>query len=138
MDEADAADMPRTAALFALVQKFTANKVFDALKGEDGTVLEISLDHTTEAVLRSALSAGAQVAVAAVASQVEHTDVDPDVGLSQSVRPLQTTGRNGGSSQPWCFRSSLHCRRLPTAVWREHRWDASLACRVMEAPDVFS
>jgi uncharacterized membrane protein len=56
--ETAAAIKPGTAALFALVRKFTANNVLDALEGEGGTVLKTSLDHTTEAVLRAALAGG--------------------------------------------------------------------------------
>jgi uncharacterized membrane protein len=50
-----------TAALFALVRKFTASKVLDALEGEGGTVLKTSLDHTTEAALQTALAGGGAV-----------------------------------------------------------------------------
>jgi uncharacterized membrane protein len=58
MQETAADIEPGTAALFALVRKFTANKVLDALGGEGGTVLKTSLDHTTEAALQAALADG--------------------------------------------------------------------------------
>jgi uncharacterized membrane protein len=89
-----AASKPGTAALFALVRKFTAKKVLDALAGEGGTVLRTSLDRTTEAALQAALAGGAQ-AVTAVASPEEHTDVDTDVRLlllSQSGRYKRQDG----------------------------------------------
>jgi uncharacterized membrane protein len=47
-----------------LVRKFTADKVLEGLKGEGGTVLKTSLDHTKKEALRAAL-AGAQAAVPA-------------------------------------------------------------------------
>jgi uncharacterized membrane protein len=58
MKETAAAIKPGTVTLFALVSKFTANKVLDALEGEGGTVLKTSLDHTTEATLQAALAGG--------------------------------------------------------------------------------
>jgi uncharacterized membrane protein len=94
MKETAAAIKPGTAALFALVRKFTANKVLDALGSEGGTILKTSLGRTTEAALQAPLAGGAQ-AVTAVASQVEHTDVDPDVRLlllSQSGRYKRQDG----------------------------------------------
>ena len=39
-----------------LVRKVTADKVLDRLKGEGGTVLKTSLDHTKEAALQAALA----------------------------------------------------------------------------------
>ena len=57
----------RRPALFVLVRKFTADKVLEGLKGEGGTVLKTSLDHTKEEALRAAL-AGAQVAVPAAST----------------------------------------------------------------------
>jgi uncharacterized membrane protein len=45
-----------------LVRKVTADKVLEGLKGEGGTVLKTSLDHTKEAALQAAL-AGVQAAV---------------------------------------------------------------------------
>src|SRR3954467_14723655 len=56
MKETAAAIRPGTAALFVLVRKVTADKVLDGLKGEGGTVLKTSLDHTKEAALQAALS----------------------------------------------------------------------------------
>lgn len=47
---------PGSAALFLLVRKMTADKVFEDLQGVGGTVLRTSLDHTKEAALREALA----------------------------------------------------------------------------------
>ena len=58
MKETAAAVQPGTAALFVLVRKVTADKVLDRLKGEGGTVLKTSLDHTKEAALQAALCGG--------------------------------------------------------------------------------
>jgi uncharacterized membrane protein len=55
---------PDTAALFILVRRMTTDKVLDGLKGEGGTVLKTSLDHTKEAALQAALT-GAQTVVSA-------------------------------------------------------------------------
>lgn len=57
-----AAIQPGTAALFVLVRKVTADKVLEGLKGEGGTVLKTSLDHTKEAALQAALN-GVQAAM---------------------------------------------------------------------------
>ena len=46
---------------FLLIRKVTADKVLDRLKGEGGTVMQTSLDHTKEAALQEAL-AGIQAA----------------------------------------------------------------------------
>ena len=62
MKETAAAIQPGTAALFLLVRKVTADKVLEGLKGEGGTVMKTSLDHTKEAALQAAL-AGVQAAV---------------------------------------------------------------------------
>ena len=56
MKETAVAIQPGTAALFVLVRKVTADKVLDRLKGEGGTVLKTSLDHTKEAALQAALA----------------------------------------------------------------------------------
>jgi len=64
MKETAAAIQPGTAALFVLVRKVTADKVLEGLKGEGGTVLKTSLDHTKEAALQAAL-AGVQAALPA-------------------------------------------------------------------------
>jgi uncharacterized membrane protein len=61
MKETAAVIKPGTAALFALVRKFTANNMLDALGGEGGTVLKTSLDHTKEAALQTALAGGRAV-----------------------------------------------------------------------------
>ena len=66
--ETAAAIQPNTAALFVLVRKVTADKVLEGLKGEGGTVMKTSLDHTKEAALQAAL-AGVQAAVPASASE---------------------------------------------------------------------
>jgi hypothetical protein len=39
-----------------LARKVTADKMLEALKGEGGTVLKTSLDHTKEAALQTALA----------------------------------------------------------------------------------
>jgi uncharacterized membrane protein len=50
-----------------LVRKVSGDKVLDRLKGEGGTVLKTSLDHTKEAALQAAL-AGVQAATPAAAA----------------------------------------------------------------------
>jgi uncharacterized membrane protein len=67
MKETAAAIQPGTAALFILARKVTGDKVLEGLKGEGGTVLRTSLDHTKEEALRGALT-GVQAAVPAQAS----------------------------------------------------------------------
>ena len=62
MKDTASAIEPGTAALFVLVRKVTGDKVLEGLKGEGGTVLKTSLDHTKEAALRAAL-AGVQATV---------------------------------------------------------------------------
>ena len=62
MKEAAASIQPGTAALFVLVRKATADKVLEGLKGEGGTVMKTSLDHTKEAALQAALT-GVRAAV---------------------------------------------------------------------------
>jgi hypothetical protein len=63
MDEGDRCRRSTgNAALFVLVRKVTTDKVLEGLKGEGGTVLKPSLDHTKEAALQAAL-AGVQAAV---------------------------------------------------------------------------
>jgi uncharacterized membrane protein len=64
MKEMAAAIQPGTAALFVLVRKATGDKVLEGLKGEGGTVIKTSLDHTKEAALQAALD-GVQAAVTA-------------------------------------------------------------------------
>ena len=56
MKEVAAAIQPGTAALFLLIRKVTADKVLDRLKGEGGTIMQTSLDHTKEAALQEALA----------------------------------------------------------------------------------
>ncbi|MBV9653009.1 MAG: DUF1269 domain-containing protein [Acetobacteraceae bacterium] len=60
---------PNTAALFVLIRRMTADKVLDGIRGEGGTVLRTSLDHTKEQALRDALSA-ATAAAAPVTSGI--------------------------------------------------------------------
>lgn len=48
---------PGSAALFILIQKMTADKLLDELKGVGGKVLRTSLDHSMEQQLRDALAA---------------------------------------------------------------------------------
>jgi uncharacterized membrane protein len=67
MKETAAAIQPGTAALFVLVRRVTADKVLDRLKGEGGTVMKTSLDHTKEAALQAAL-AGVQAAMPAASA----------------------------------------------------------------------
>ena len=67
MKEVAAAIQPGTAALFILVRKVSGDKVLERLKGEGGTVLKTSLDHTKEAALQAAL-AGVQAATPAAAA----------------------------------------------------------------------
>jgi uncharacterized membrane protein len=72
MKETATAIQPGTAALFVLVRKVTGDKVLEGLKGEGGTVLKTSLDHTKEAALQAAL-AGVQATIPSLtppASQV--------------------------------------------------------------------
>jgi uncharacterized membrane protein len=56
MKETAAAIKPGMAALFVLVRKVTADKVLEGLRGEGGTVMKTSLDHTKEAALQAALA----------------------------------------------------------------------------------
>ena len=67
MKEVAVAIQPGTAALFLLIRKVTADKVLEGLRGEGGTVMRTSLDHTKEAALQAAL-AGVQAAVPAPSS----------------------------------------------------------------------
>jgi len=67
MKDTAAAIQPGTAARFVLIRKVTADKVLEGLKGEGGTVLKTSLDHTKEVALQAAL-AGVQAAVPAAAA----------------------------------------------------------------------
>lgn len=56
MKEVAAAIQPGTAALFLLIRRVTADKVLEGLRGEGGTVMRTSLDHTKEAALQAALA----------------------------------------------------------------------------------
>ena len=67
MKETAAAIQPGTAALFVLARKVTADKVMEGLKGEGGTILKTSLDHTKEAALQAALK-GVQAVIPAAAA----------------------------------------------------------------------
>ena len=55
MKDVAAAIQPGAAALFLLIRKVTTDKVLEGLRGEGGTVLRTSLDHTKEAALQEAL-----------------------------------------------------------------------------------
>jgi uncharacterized membrane protein len=67
MKDTAAAIQPGSAALFVLVRKVTADKVLEGLKGEGGTILKTSLDHTKEAALQAALK-GVQAVIPAAAA----------------------------------------------------------------------
>jgi uncharacterized membrane protein len=67
MKEVAAAIQPGTAALFVLFRKVSGEKVLERLKGEGGTVLKTSLNHTREAALQAAL-AGLQATIPAAAA----------------------------------------------------------------------
>jgi uncharacterized membrane protein len=56
MKDTAAAIAPGNAALFILARKVTGDKVLEQLKGEGGTVLKTSLDHTKEEALQTALN----------------------------------------------------------------------------------
>lgn len=56
MKDVATAIQPGTAALFLLIRKVTADKVLEGLRGEGGTVMRTSLDHTKEAALQAALA----------------------------------------------------------------------------------
>jgi uncharacterized membrane protein len=56
MKDVAAAIQPGTAALFLLIRKVSADKVLEGLRGEGGTVMRTSLDHTKEAALQAALA----------------------------------------------------------------------------------
>jgi uncharacterized membrane protein len=67
MKKTAAAIKPGTAALFVLFRKVSGEKVLERLKGEGGTVMKTSLDHTKEAALQAAL-AGVQAVTPAAAA----------------------------------------------------------------------
>jgi uncharacterized membrane protein len=56
MKDVAVATQPGTAALFVLIRKVSGEKVLERLKGEGGTVLKTTLDHTKEAALQAALA----------------------------------------------------------------------------------
>jgi uncharacterized membrane protein len=62
MKELGGALKPGDAALFALVQDMTADKVLAEIKTHGGTVLHTSLDESREQVLRDALASAAAAA----------------------------------------------------------------------------
>jgi uncharacterized membrane protein len=64
MKKTAAAIEPGTATLVALVRNFTTDRVLDGLRGDGGTVLKTSLEHTKEAALQAAL-AGLQALISA-------------------------------------------------------------------------
>jgi uncharacterized membrane protein len=67
MKEVAAAIAPGTAALLVLFRKVSGEKVLAQLRGEAGTVLKTSLNHTREAALQAAL-AGLQATAPAAAA----------------------------------------------------------------------
>jgi uncharacterized membrane protein len=67
MKETAAAIKPGTAALFILFRKASGEKGLERLKGDGGTVMKTSLDHTKEAALQAAL-AGVQAVTPAAAA----------------------------------------------------------------------
>lgn len=67
-----AAIEPGTAALFVLVRRATADKVLEGLRGEGGTVMKTSLDHTKEAALQAALN-GVRAVVSQPAAEATNT-----------------------------------------------------------------
>ena len=80
MKEVAAAIQPGSAALFLLVRKVTADKVLEGLRGEGGTVMRTSLDHTKEAALQAAL-AGVQATMPAATTTAEHpAETSSDAG----------------------------------------------------------
>jgi uncharacterized membrane protein len=58
MEDTATAIQPGTTALFVLTRKVTADMVLEALRGEGGTALKTSRDHTKEAALQTAPRAG--------------------------------------------------------------------------------
>ena len=81
MKEVAEAIQPGTAALFLLIRRVTADKVLEGLRGEGGTAMRTSLDHTKEAALQAAL-AGVQAKVPAATAVAEHpVHMPPDAGM---------------------------------------------------------
>jgi uncharacterized membrane protein len=70
---------PGNAALFLLINKMTADKVLDAIKGSGGVVLKTSLDHSREQALRDAL-AGTPSAPAATSPAPEGSGAPAPIG----------------------------------------------------------
>ena len=65
---------------FLLIRRVTADKVLEGLRGEGGTVMRTSLDHTKESALQAAL-AGVQATVPAATAVAEHrADMPSDAG----------------------------------------------------------
>lgn len=62
---------PGDAALFALIESMTADKVLDAIKPYGGVVLKTSLDETKEQALRNALAGAITAPAAAPAPAAE-------------------------------------------------------------------
>ncbi len=81
MKELAANLQPGNAALFLLINKMTADKVLDAVKGTGGVVLKTSLDHSREQQLRDALAAtGSGVAAAMPTPAAEGTGAPSPIG----------------------------------------------------------
>ena len=93
MKEVAAAIQPGTAALFVLVRKVSGEKVLERLKGEGGTVLKTSLDHTKEAALQAALAGVQAVTPAAAPDTLRMSAVRVDARASAiGVRSASSAG----------------------------------------------
>ena len=80
MKELAANLQPGNAALFLLINKMTADKVLDAVKGTGGVVLKTSLDHSREQQLRDALAGTPRTPAAASAPAPEGAGAPSPVG----------------------------------------------------------
>lgn len=68
---------PGTAALFVLIRRMTADKVLEGIRGDGGTVLRTSLDHTKEQALRDALACATASLPPGAAHAASSTPPDP-------------------------------------------------------------
>src|SRR5215469_1775549 len=98
MKEVAATIEPGTAALFLLIRKVTADKVLEGLKGEGGTVMKTSQDHTKEEALQAAL-AGVRASVPA----------NPQAGVSAYFASLRDVVRMPPAASPCCCAPSIAC-----------------------------
>ncbi|CAN7379099.1 DUF1269 domain-containing protein [Bosea sp. LjRoot9] len=80
MKELAANLQPGNAALFLLINKMTADKVLDAVKGTGGVVLKTSLDHSREQQLRDALAGAPRTPAVAPAPAPEGAGAPSPVG----------------------------------------------------------